>query len=307
MWTACYGKSGGVLIISSVHTTHPMKNKSTVLITGCSSGFGKTSAEFFLARGWNVVATMRSPKPGLFEASDGLLVAELDVARPASISGAIAAGIERFGGIDVFVNNAGIGLFGAHEAVPDDAIRDVFETNTFGVMAASRVIIPHMRERGAGTIINVTSSAGIAPMPLVAAYTASKYAIEGFSESLAYELALFGIRVKIVEPGFSPTTSFAANSGGRCNNTIPAAYAGHAGRYMQSLREYPTAYTTAQDVAEAVFAAASDGLDKLRYPAGADSVMLAELRRTLPEKDFIARIRAMTGSEPTNESEGDSR
>lgn len=301
MRTPSYGKSGEALIISGVHTKNPMKNKSTVLITGCSSGFGKASAAFFLAQGWNVIATMRSPQPGLFDANDRLLVTVLDVTRPASISAAIAAGIARFGRIDVFVNNAGIGLFGAHEAVSDEVIRQVFETNTFGVMAANRAIIPHLRERGSGTIINVTSSAGIAPMPLVAAYTASKYAIEGFSESLAYELAMFGIQVKIVEPGLSPATSFAANSGGRCDNTIPAAYAGHAGRYLQSMREHPTAYTTAQDVAETVFAAATDGLDKLRYPAGADSMMLAELRRSLSETDFVARMRAMTGSEPAVE------
>lgn len=272
--------------------------KSTILITGCSSGFGKATAELFLARGWQVVATMRSPKPGLFADSDRLLVTALDVTQPLSISDAIAEGIARFGKIDAFVNNAGIGLFGAHEAMSDDVIRQVFETNTFGVMAANRAIIPHLRERGAGTIINVTSSAGIAPMPLVAAYTASKYAIEGFSEALAYELGLFGVRVKIVEPGLAPTTSFAANSGDRCDNRIPPAYAGYAGRYLQSMREYPTAYTSEADVAAAVYTAATDGAATLRYPAGADSVMLAELRRSLPEAAFLARIRAMTGGEP---------
>lgn len=276
-----------------------MKNKSTVLITGCSSGFGKATASLFLTHGWNVIATMRSPQPGLFDANDRLLITALDVTRPESISAAIDAGIARFGGIDVFVNNAGIGLFGAHEAVSDAVIRQVFETNTFGVMAANRAIIPHLRERRSGTIINVTSSAGIAPMPLVAAYTASKYAIEGFSESLAYELAMFGIQVKLVEPGLSPTTSFAANSGGRCDNTIPAPYVDHAGRYFRSMQEYPTAYTTAQDVAEAVFSAATDGSNRLRYPAGADSMMLAQLRDSLPEPDFIAHVRAMTNSEPT--------
>lgn len=272
--------------------------KSTVLITGCSSGFGKAIAALFLARGWQVAATMRSPKPGLFTDSDRLLVTSLDVTNPQSVSNAIAQGIARFGKLDVFVNNAGIGLLGAHEAMPDEVIRQVFETNTFGVMTANRAIIPHMRERGAGTIINVTSSAGIAPMPLVAAYTASKYAIEGFSEALAYELGLFGVRVKIVEPGLAPTTSFAANSGDRCDNRIPAAYADYAGRYLHSMREYPTAYTSEADVAEAVFAAATDGKDTLRYPAGADSVMLAELRRSLPEREFIARIHAMTGGLP---------
>lgn len=271
---------------------------STILITGCSSGFGKASASLFLARGWNVIATMRTPKPDLFEESDRLLILPLDVTQPDTIASAIETGIARFGKIDVFVNNAGIGYFGAHEAVSDHAIRQLFETNTFGVMAANRAILPHMRERGAGTIINVTSSVGIAPMPLVAAYSASKYAIEGFSESLAYEAGVLGIRVKIVQPGLAPTTHFSANSGALGGYPVPPAYAGHAGRYFQSMQEYPTSYTTEEDVANAVYAAATDGTDKLRYPAGADSVMLAELRASLPEQEFIGRIRGMTASEP---------
>lgn len=275
-----------------------MKTKSTVLITGCSSGFGKATAALFLARDWNVIATMRSPKPELFESNERLFVTSLDVTNPTSISDAIAQGVAQFGKIDVAVNNAGIGMFGAHEVVSDAVIRQVFDTNTFGVMAVNRAIAPHMRERGSGTIINVTSSVGIAPMPLVAAYTASKYAIEGFSESLAYELGMFGVRVKIVQPGLAPSTSFAANSGGRCDNMIPAAYADYAGRYLKSMQEYPTAYTSAEDVAEAVYAAAADGRDKLRYPAGADSLMLAELRQSLPEHEFVARMRTMFGGAP---------
>jgi len=275
-----------------------MKSKTTVLITGCSSGFGEASARHFLACGWNVIATMRSPKAGLFEGSERLLVTSLDVTDPETVSDAISRGIAQFGKIDVVVNNAGIGMFGAHEMLSDEVIRQVFETNTFGVMAVNRAITPHMRERGAGTIINVTSSVGIAPMPLVAAYTASKYAIEGFSESLAYELGIFGVRVKIVQPGLAPSTSFGANSGGRCENTIPAAYADYAVRYLKSMQEYSASYTTAKDVAETVYAAASDGSDRLRYPAGADSVMLAELRRSLPEQAFMARIRTMTGGAP---------
>lgn len=271
-----------------------MKSKSTILITGCSSGFGRATAQLFLNRGWNVIATMRTPQPGLFADSDRLLVAPLDVTDPQTISAAIAQSIARFGAIDVFVNNAGIGMFGAHEAVTDDVVRSVFETNTFGVMAANRAIAPHLRERGTGTIINVTSSVGIAPMPLVAAYAASKYAIEGFSEALAYELGAFGVRVKIVQPGLAPSTGFSANSGGRVQQ-VPAAYAGFAGRFFKSMQDYATAYTTEADVAEAVFAAATDGSDQLRYPAGADSVMLAELRRSLPEPEFLARMRTLTG------------
>jgi NAD(P)-dependent dehydrogenase (short-subunit alcohol dehydrogenase family) len=273
-----------------------MKTKSTVLITGCSSGFGSATAAHFLARDWNVIATMRSPKPGLFDENDRLLVTALDVTNPTSISDAVSKGVAHFGKIDVIVNNAGIGMFGAHEVVADEVIRQVFETNTFGVMAMNRAIAPHMRQRGSGTIINVTSSVGIAPMPLVAAYTASKYAIEGFSESLAYELGVFGIRVKIVQPGLAPSTSFAANSGGRANNMIPQAYADFAECYMKSMQDYSTAYTTTEAVAQAVYAAATDGSDKLHYPAGADSVMLAELRNSLTEEAFMTRMRTMIGA-----------
>nr|WP_298725936.1 SDR family oxidoreductase [uncultured Steroidobacter sp.] len=267
----------------------------TVLITGCSSGFGLASARLFLARGWNVVATMRSPDAGLFDNHSRLLVTALDVTNAHSISEAVTQAITRFGRIDTLVNNAGVGLFGAAEATPAQVTQQVFETNTFGVMATARAVIPHMRERGSGTIVNVTSSVGIAPMPLVAVYTASKYAIEGYSESLAHELATFGVRVKIVQPGLAPTTSFAAKSGGRRDDLLPAAYASFAARYLASMQKYPTAYTTETDVAEAAYAAATSSDDKLRYPAGADSAMLAQLRQSLTEQEFMARMRTMIG------------
>jgi NAD(P)-dependent dehydrogenase (short-subunit alcohol dehydrogenase family) len=283
---------------------------STALLTGCSSGFGRASAARFLARGWNVIATMRSPRPDLLgsssdtndDAGDRLLVTALDVTDSASIASAVAEGIERFGQIDVVVNNAGVGLFSALEATPDDVIRQVFETNTFGVMAVTRAVVPHLRARGSGTIVNVTSSAAIVPMPLVAVYTASKSAIEGFSESLAYELRAFGVRVKLVEPGLAPSTSFAANSGGRRDDLLPAllpaAYASYAERYLRSMREYPLTYTAAEDVAEAVYAAATDTSERLRFAAGPDSVTMAELRRSLAEQELMARVRTMFGGDP---------
>lgn len=117
--------------------------------------------------------------------------------------------------------------------------RQAFETNTFGVMAVIRAVVPHMRERGSGTIVNVTSSVGVAPMPLVAIYTASKYAIEGFSESLAYELGTFGVRVKIVEPGLALSTSFGANSGGRRDDLMPAAYSDYAAATLNRCKTIP--------------------------------------------------------------------
>ena len=149
----------------------------TVLITGCSSGYGLATARHFHAQGWSVVATMRKPQDGLFEDSPRMRVLALDVTRPESI----VAALDAAGPVDVLVNNAGIGLFGAFEATPMATTRELFETNTFGVMAMTQAVLPAFRERRGGVIVNVTSSATLAPMPLVAVYTASKTAIEGFT------------------------------------------------------------------------------------------------------------------------------
>ena len=164
-----------------------MKN---VLITGCSSGYGRATAEMFLENGWNVIATMRSPeKASGLPASDRLCVLRLDVTDEASVDAAVRDAIVAFGGIDVLVNNAGIGLLSAFEATPRKTVREIFDTNTFGVMAVTQAVIPHFRERRAGTLINVTSSVAFNPSPLCSVYIASKFAIEGFTESLANELA----------------------------------------------------------------------------------------------------------------------
>jgi NAD(P)-dependent dehydrogenase (short-subunit alcohol dehydrogenase family) len=268
----------------------------TVLITGCSSGFGKATAGLFLDRGWNVVATMRTPSPA-FGDSGRLLVARMDVTDAESVDRAVDDGIRRFGGIDAVVNNAGIGLFSAMEATPASTIREVFETNVFGVMTVVRKIIPHLRERRSGTIVNVTSSTGLAPMPLVSVYAASKTAIEGFSESLAYELSIFNIRVKIVEPGMAPTTSFAANGSERMNGLLPESYANYAAQLFEYMQNQSTPTTAERDVAEKVFEAAGDESGRLRYPAGADSEMLAQLRWTNSDEEYLNRMRAMFAPE----------
>jgi NAD(P)-dependent dehydrogenase (short-subunit alcohol dehydrogenase family) len=270
----------------------------TILITGCSSGFGKATVELFLNHGWNVIATMRSPSP-TFGKSDQLLVSQMDVTDPDSISRAIDSGARRFGRIDAVVNNAGIGLFSALEATPASRIHEIFETNVFGVMAVAQAVIPYMREQRSGTIINVTSNTALTPMPLVSVYAASKTAIEGFSESLAYELGLFNIRVKIVEPGHAPTTSFSANTG-EMNGLIPESYANYTAQLMKDFQNQATAYTTEQDVAEKVFAAATDESDRLRYPAGADSEMFARLRWTNPEDEYLRQMRAIFAPKATS-------
>ncbi len=265
----------------------------TVLITGCSSGYGRATALFFLERGWNVVATMRTPREDVLPASERLRVLRLDVTDRSSIAAAVRDGIAAFGGLDAVVNNAGIGLLSALEATPEQAIRDVFETNTFGVMAVSQAVVPYFRERRSGTLINVTSSVGIVPMPLVSVYAASKHAIEGFTEALSYELAYFGVGTKIVEPGYGPTTSFTANSSERLAGLVPEAYAPYAEQIMSGLAG---AKTTAEiDVARAVWLAATDGSRRLRYPAGADAEDLAQMRRAFPGDDYLEPMRAVLG------------
>jgi NAD(P)-dependent dehydrogenase (short-subunit alcohol dehydrogenase family) len=248
-----------------------MKN---VLITGCSSGYGLETARHFHAQGWNVVATMRTPREDLLPRSVRLRVLALDVTQPASITAAMQAS----GPIDVLVNNAGIGLFGAFEATSMHTVREVFETNTFGVMAMTQAVLPQMRARRSGVVVNVTSSATLAPFPLVAVYTASKMAIEGFTASLALELAEFDVRAKLVEPGYGPSTRFASNTGPRLDGLVPEAYAPFARRIFASLGGQ-TAVTTEADVAEGVWRAANDASGQLRFPAGADAVALFGARR----------------------------
>jgi NAD(P)-dependent dehydrogenase (short-subunit alcohol dehydrogenase family) len=247
----------------------------TVLITGSSSGYGFETARHFHEQGWIVIATMRDPQASRFPPSDRMRVLPLDITEPESIT----AVIEAAGQIDVLVNNAGIGLVGAVEATPMALIRKIFETNTFGTIAMTKAVIPQMRERRSGVIINVTSSVTLAPMPLAALYTASKQAIEGFTGSLAHELGHFGVRAKLVEPGYAPTTRFAENSQFRIEDVIPESYADFAGPIFEAFST-PALTTREADVAEAVWEAANDISDRLHYPAGADAVALMTARRS---------------------------
>ena len=243
----------------------------TIRITGCSSGYGLATARHFHARGWSVIATMRSPREDILPKSDRMRVLALDVTKPDSI----AAAIDACGPIDVLVNNAGIGVVGAFEATPMATTREVFEANTFGVIAMTQAVLPQFRGRRSGVVVNVTSSATLAPMPLTAVYTASKAAIEGFTASLEHELLAFNIRVKLVEPGYCPDTSFTHNSGSRLDGLIPEAYQAFAEAIFAAFAK-PELVTTETDVAEAVWLAANDVSGQLRYPAGQDALALAQ-------------------------------
>lgn len=246
----------------------------TILITGASSGYGKATAEYFLEKGWNVIATMRRPATASFQGETSRLRRlPLDVTDAASI----ASLIETAGPIDVLVNNAGVGAVGAFEATPMTLVRQLFETNTIGVMAMCQAIIPQMRARRAGTIVNVTSSVTLGAFPLAAAYTASKQAIEGFTGSLALELAHFGIRTKLVEPGYAPTTRFTANAIMPVEQLIPEDYVAFAKPVMEAFGNV-TLTTKESDVAEGVWNAVHDTEGQLHFPAGQDAVALAAMR-----------------------------
>lgn len=243
----------------------------TVLITGCSSGYGLETARFFHEQGWKVIATMRTPRQDVLPSSDRLRIMKLDVTQPESV----AAAFEAAGEIDVLVNNAGIGVVGAFEATPLSTVREVFETNTFGVMAVIQAVLPQFRARKSGVIVNVTSSVTLAAMPLAAVYTGSKMAIEGFTGSLAFELEAFNIRVKLVEPGYCPGTRFTENGGARMDGLIPEPYMPFAAPIFAAFAQ-PSLVTSERDVAEGVWRAANDVSNTLRFPAGPDAVALAE-------------------------------
>lgn len=241
----------------------------TILITGCSSGFGLDIARYFVQRDWKVIATLRTPKEGIFPASDNLTVLPLDVTDTDSIQQAIAAA----GPIDVLVNNAGIGLFGIFENLSLDTAREIFETNTFGTMAMIQAVLPQFREKQAGVIVNVTSSVTLKALPMLPVYTASKAAVNAFTESLALELAPFNIRLSLVLPGKSPETRFGENARSRLGE-FPPAYAGFAQQVFEQLTAPSDDVTTSQDVAEAVWRAVNDPSSPMRIAAGKDAVPL---------------------------------
>ena len=245
----------------------------TALITGCSSGFGLETARYFLDRDWAVIATMRHPRADVLPPSDHLRVLALDVTDPASIARVVAdAGL-----VDVLVNNAGIGWLNALEGTPMAAARDVFETNTLGLIAMTQAVLPQMRERRAGVIVNVSSSVTLRPLPLLSVYTASKAAVNAFTESLALELEAFGVRARLVLPGRGPDTRFGDNARARMTGGFPDAYAALGQRVFAGFQE-PGPVTHLSDVAEAVWRAATDPSCPMRLPAGADALAWAQAR-----------------------------
>ena len=267
----------------------------TMFITGASSGIGKEAAKVFAADGWNVVATMRSPeKEQDLVPSDNLMLTRLDLQNASSIQEAVGQTLKKFGRIDLLVNNAGYGQYGLLEEVTPEKIRQQFETNVFGVIELMRASLPTMRRQRSGMIINVSSGGGIYGVPAMSIYSASKFALEGFSEAVSYELASQNIVLKLIEPhGGVTATNFTARVAEDSGDV--RAVAGY-GQFKADMRE---AYSRAaaassissRDVALEIYKAATDGSRRLRYFIGVDSRGFLNAKQTLPDEEYIEFMR----------------
>ena len=264
----------------------------TVLITGTSSGIGKAAVSFFAAKGWNVAATMRRPEN---EAELGKMpnvkLYRLDVMEAASIQAAIRQAIADFGGIDVVVNNAGYGAVGVFEAATTEQIQRQFDTNVFGVMNVIREVLPHFRSKRNGTIINVTSMGGLITFPIYSVYHGTKWAVEGFSEALQYELRPFNVKVKCIEPG-AIKTDFYERSQDLFQKDGLTDYDNYVKTTLANTQKARADAPGPQVVAEKIYAAANDGSFRLRYPVGSQSPVLLFIRRIIPLSWFTAIVRS---------------
>ena len=263
--------------------------EKVILITGASSGIGKETAKLFQAKNWKVAATMRSPeKADDLQKIVDLECIRLDVTEPDSIQSAIDRTLEIFGRIDAVVNNAGFAVVGPFEAATSEQIERQFETNVLGVMNVCRAILPIFREQKRGTIVNVASMGGRLTFPLYSIYHASKWALEGFSESLQYEVKDFGIKIKIIEPG-PIKTDFYERSMSISKKEGLTAYDKFVARAMPNMQKAGETGPDGSVVAEAIYEAVTDGSWKMRYPANSRAILIA--RRLLPDALFLPLIR----------------
>jgi NAD(P)-dependent dehydrogenase (short-subunit alcohol dehydrogenase family) len=267
--------------------------KKTVLITGSSSGFGKLSAKLFQQKGWNVAATMRTPeKEHELTKFPGVTVYPLDVTDQQSIRNAVDQIIGDFGTIDVLINNAGFAAAGVLEAATDQAIRQQLETNLFGLIKVTQAVLPQMRKQRDGIIINVSSVAGLIGVPFNSLYSTSKFAVEGLTESLQYELNPLGIRVKLIEP-----TGYKTEFSGRSMDVIGF---GNIEDYRSAWERFADHLGAAfsekvEEVAGTIYEAATDGTERLRYLVGMGAAETVEARKAMGDIAFKQMLIKQTG------------
>jgi NADP-dependent 3-hydroxy acid dehydrogenase YdfG len=269
-----------------------MAKSKTVLITGASTGIGKATALYFQQQGWNVIATMRNPEHGKeLQALDRVLVTALDVTKPDSIQRAMKTGLERFQSVDVLVNNAGFGAYGPLEATSMETVRRQFDTNVIGLLETTKAVLPHFRAQHSGVIVNISSIGGKVTFPLGTLYHGTKFAVEGLSESLSYEMKAIGVKVKIVEPG-AIKTDFATRSFAFSNDESLTEYQKTVQGVMAAVEPIMANGADPLVVAEVIYKAATDGSDQLRYAAGSDAGPILERRRSQDDHTFMAETLA---------------
>lgn len=267
--------------------------KKTILITGASSGIGKETAILFAKKGWNVVAAVRDTAciEG-WAIPLGIRPVTLDVTKEETIQRAVSETLTNFGHIDVVVNNAGYGLVGPFEATPEDALTRQMDTNFFGALRVIRAVLPSMRSRKSGLIINVTSVGGTMAGPLYSSYHASKFALEGFSESLQYELRSFGIRVKLVEPG-PVKTEFNGRSADVVSPVNYGDYTPYARSLFQKIEAMSQSGAHPRNTAMVIYCATRDTSSRLRYVSGKRARVMVGMRKLFGERFMRALNRAM--------------
>lgn len=269
-----------------------MAQNKTVLITGASTGIGRATAQYFQQRGWNVVATMRDPEHGKdLQALHRVLVTSIDVTNSDSIRQAFNAALERFGSIDVLVNNAGFGAYGALEATSMETVRRQFDTNVIGLLETTKTVLPLFRRQHSGVVVNISSIGGKVTFPLGTLYHGTKFAVEGISESLAYEMKAIGVKVKIVEPG-AIKTDFATRSFAFSNDESMAEYQKTVQGLIAAVEPMMANGADPVVVADVIYTAATDDSDRLRYPAGSDAQRILDKRRSQDDETFTAEMLA---------------
>lgn len=274
-------------------------SKKTVLITGCSSGFGKMTAKKFQQEGWNVIATMRSPeKETELNQLDNVLVTKLDVTDKNSVPEAVELGIEKFGRIDVLVNNAGYGGHALFEQFSEEGIRAMYETNVFGLMKVTREVLPIMRKQKGGTIINITSVVGFVGSPTSSIYSSTKFAVEGLSEAMALEYKPLNIKVKTIAPGAFGTNFTAAcdnddlNTGDEELQAYIQSLMAHMGKVVEQMRQQGGKDSDPQEVADRIYECVTEETP-IHNVVGADAEMFLGMKNSLPQQDFLDKVAEM--------------